>query len=377
MGQYSVLKKVFCDKARRFFDEMWKKLGQEIRAREPEIIRSPFKDTNNTSGEHKSTRLSPKQASYFMFIFSLNMLVFFGNVAVLFVMFSKSVDKKRKIDEIVDAIGLSSQFASLLCAILSCFIFSKLAYSVSSTCTHTLPKLYMKVNEASIITRARVMQAGQGQAEIVNVQGQEIVPQYGAIDANQADSINYLKDRRYITQDDIDKNNSLHLLKAIANWYTRLVHSTLHPFGTWFAVHWVLYTMSAFMSISYLIETIILELYGHEDADRQCHGEHTMACRLRLSYAFLFAINHCILFLYPCFRAASVTTAYTSMIKRVSRAEWGNVSLDDKENFISYLKLQDCTFKVSILCAKLSFGFYIAYFSIFVGIFGVILKLAL
>ena len=64
------------------------------------------------------------------------------------------------------------------------------------------------------------------------------------------------------------------------------------------------------------------------------------------------------------------------MIKMVSNAEWNNIPLDDKEKFINYMMIQDCTFKISILCAKLSFGFYIVYFSIFVGILGVILKLA-
>ena len=120
------------------------------------------------------------------------------------------------------------------------------------------------------------------------------------------------------------------------------------------------------------------ELYGQEAPDRNCHGEHLASCRLlRLAYVFLFAVEHCILFIYPCFHAASVTTGYTVMIKRVSNAEWNNIILDNKEKFINYLKIQDCTFKISILCAKLSFGFYTAYFSIFVGILGVTLKLAL
>ena len=65
------------------------------------------------------------------------------------------------------------------------------------------------------------------------------------------------------------------------------------------------------------------------------------------------------------------------MIKKVSNAEWQNIDPNDKEKFINYLKIQDCTFKISILCAKLSFGFYLAYISIFVGILGVTLKLAL
>ena len=274
-----------------------------------------------------------------MTILFLNNLVYCANVALLFAIFARSVDKNKKVYEIVDAIGLTFQFISQLCAILSCFIFSKLAYSVGNVCVTDLPKWYNQVD--------------------------------------RDENIQSLVDNGQITQEDVDTNSPLHLLKAIANWYGRMLHTTLHPFGTWFAVHWVLYTITAFMSISYLAETIILELYGQDSADKKCHGEHNLPCQLKLSYIFFFALDHCILFLYPCFRAASVTTAYASMIKKVSRAEWTTITSDDKEKFINYLKIKDCTFKISILCAKLSFGFYVAYFSIFVGIFGVVLKLAL
>ena len=65
------------------------------------------------------------------------------------------------------------------------------------------------------------------------------------------------------------------------------------------------------------------------------------------------------------------------MIKKVSNDHWINISADDKEKFLNYLKIQDCTFQISVLRAKLSFGFSVAYFSIFVGILGVTLKLAL
>ena len=372
--QYSFLR--WCRRVKKRCSTMLERCGEEPRQNDHDgVVRNPFNDNRH---EENSTWLSPKQALYFVGIFTLNISVYVGNVALLFIIYNRNVDKSKKKQEIIDGLGLAAQVASQLCAVLSCFIFSKLAYSVSTTCTHKLPKLYMKVNEASKITmtRAPALQGRQGQAEIANVQGEETVPHNSTVNAADAGIIQ-LRDGGYITEDDIKEKSSLHLLKAIANWYTRLVHSTLHPFGTWFAVHWVLYTVTAFMSISYLAEIIILELYGKESADTHCHGEHHLDCRLNLSYSFLFAVEHCILFLYPCFRAASVTTAYLSMIKKVSKAEWGKISLDDKEKFISYLKLQDCTFKISILCAKLSFGFQVAYFSIFVGLFGIILKIAL
>ena len=51
----------------------------------------------------------------------------------------------------IDVNGLTFQFASQLCAIFSCFKFSKVAYLVRSTCTQKLPELFNKVDEAANI----------------------------------------------------------------------------------------------------------------------------------------------------------------------------------------------------------------------------------
>ena len=374
-SQYSVCRDTFCKCCNSCMNSLWTYFGEEPRERSEGVLLSPFKD-DTSSGD---TKLAPKQATYFMTIFIFNLLVYGIDVALLFSIFAESVNKNLKIPEIVDGFGLASQFASQFCAILSCFIFSKLAYSVWNTCVHELPHLYTKVASAKLERNGR-LNSHQGEYEVQGVDEDEENVTY-VVDTRIQSLRNKdenVTGHKIFSDNDICKGSRLHLLKAIANWYSRMLHTTLHPFGTWFAVHWVLYTIAAFMSISYLAETIILELYGSEQPDKECHGERTMHCRLRLAYVFFFAVEHCILFLYPCFRAASVTSAYTSMIKKVSKAEWNNnISLDDKEKFISYLKIQDCTFKISILCAKLSFGFYIAYFSIFVGVFGVILKLAL
>lgn len=333
-SQYSVFTDCVCDKVKTCTRNFWESCGEKpCNETSTGILKSPFKDNDND----EASRLSPKQACYFVMIFTFNAFIYGGNVVLLFVIFQRGINKRQKGIEITDAIGLTSQFVSQLCAIFSCFIFSKVAYSIGSTCVDTLPDLFKNVG-------------GQEHQVLIN---------HGFTVPNDA------------------SENPLPLLKAIAKWYNDMLNRTLKPFGTWFAVHWVLYTLTAFMSISYVAETIILELYGTESADKKCHGETKLSCRLKLAYVFLFAIEHCILFLYPCFRAASVTTAYTSMIKRVSNDEWVHISADIKEKFLNYLKIQDCTFKISILCAKLSFGFNVAYFSIFVGILGVTLKLAL
>ena len=343
-SQYSVFKDIICDKCKDRTRSMWGKCGENLAEMSLGVLKSPFKDDSNRL---EASRLSPKQACYYMVIFLLNMLIYCGNVALLFIIFGRSVDERQKTQESIDALGLTFQFVSQLCAIFSCFIFSKVAYSVGSTCVNKLPELFQLIDR------------GENQS---------------LIDSTYIDP----EDEDYTANDRGGRGqNKVYLLKMIVKWYNSMLNTTLNPFGTWFAVHWVLYTITAFMSISYVAETIILELYGKEDADVKCHGETHLSCRLKLAYVFLFAIEHCILFLYPCFRAASVTTAYTAMIKKVSNDHWVNISADDKEKFLNYLKIQDCTFRISVLCAKLSFGFNVAYFSIFVGILGVTLKLAL
>ena len=161
------------------------------------------------------------------------------------------------------------------------------------------------------------------------------------------------------------------ILKKMDQKYTKMVKKSLEPYGTWFAVHWVLYTLTAFMSIAYFAETVTQELYGGI-----CHHEHTEICRLNLAFILLFTLEHCILFLYPCFRAASVTAARGVLIRKVSEASWNHIPHTAKDSFIKYLENHRSGFKVTILCTQIDFGYNIAYISIFVGIFGVILKLS-
>ena len=118
--------------------------------------------------------------------------------------------------------GLTLQFVSQLCAIFSCFIFSKVAYSVGSTCVNKLPKLFQLIDREENLS---------------------------LIDSAYIDP----EDEDYTTEDrGREGQNKVYLLKMIVKWYNIMLNTTLNPFGTWFAVHWVLYTITAFMSISYV-----------------------------------------------------------------------------------------------------------------------------
>ena len=164
------------------------------------------------------------------------------------------------------------------------------------------------------------------------------------------------------------------VLSSIDRLYSFILKDSLQPYGTWFAIHWLTYTLTAFLSVAYVIQAVLMELY---DDKKGCHGEHNVECRLSLAYIMLFSASHCLLFLYPCFRAAAVTSTRNVLIRKVSAAYWPEVPLEQKQAFIQYLKDHNCTFKVSIMCAQIDFGFNITFFSIFVGIMGVVLKLSL
>ena len=144
------------------------------------------------------------------------------------------------------------------------------------------------------------------------------------------------------------------------------VKSSIDPYGTWFAYHGVLYTLTVFMSISYFAEAVIENFNGYDH--QSCFSPHNTTGALDLVYIGLFMLEHCVLFLYPCFRAASVSAARSTLIKNVSRAEWNHIPLLEKESFCTYLNNQKCEFTISILCAKISFGFSMAYISIFLRV---------
>lgn len=285
-----------------------------------------------------SALITPEQSGYFQLIFWINFLIYTSSVVLFFILLAGRIDSDGSVLEVIDIIGLVGQFVSQFCAILSCFIFSKVAYAVSNRCLDFSKCIFPQVD----------------------------------IPKNEGNEWVHLIDRYFKNDDNPEAVSHLMILKKMDQVYAKIVKNSLGPYGTWFAIHWVLYTVTAFMSIAYVADIIEMELYTPE----KCHYEGTVDCRLALSYSICFALEHCVLFLYPCFRAASVTKARSSLIKSVSKAEWRNVPPEDKNAFVAYLKDQNCNFKVSILCANLSFGFNMAYISIFIGILGVILKIS-
>ena len=296
------------------------------------------------STQYLSSLLSPKQCFYFQIVFLFNLCVFAVSVGIYITIYSHSIGSDLNSDTLLkrfDLAGLIAQFVSQFAALISCFIFSKVAYAVSNRCMDFTRCVFLVAN--------------------IEKDG----PEWKTLTAKLEPELEKIQDI-----------NHLAVLKAMDRKYTLLLKNSLYPYGTWFTIHWVLYTLTAFMSIAYVTDLIINERYGSRDKNVNCSWDKDPDCLLKLVHSIFFAVFHCTLFLYPCFRAASVTKARKNMIKSVSKARWQHVPATEKEAFITYLKDQNASFKISILCARLTFGFELAYLSIVVGVFGVVIKLS-
>ena len=212
--------------------------------------------------------------------------------------------------------GFSMYMYSLFCTIASCFIFSKLAYSVAERC--------LKLGNSMIVA--------------------------------------------------LNNNNNVDfpsLMEADDN-FTQQAQATLNWFEYWFTVHWVFYTVTSYLSITLFLNMLLRYIQAglNTPPDSAVGFSHE-----ELWITGIFTLSHCLLFLYPCFKAATVTLSRETMIKKVSKnlqnVERGTI----EQIFIQYLKNKKYGFRISFFCARLRFSFNVAYISIFIGLLGVLTKI--
>ena len=251
----------------------------------------------------------------FMILLVLNFVFIFGSAAIFIAIMWKKINWHVGAMMVLDIFGLASDIVSWVCSLLGCFIFSKVAYDVAHKCR---VELYNDLTETP--------------------------------------------------------DRSLEDLIAIDQRYIKTMRASLVPFSYWFAVHWLAYCLTTFLCISYVVQNIQHDMYVPES---KCYKEPDHTCRLILTYHILYAIGHAILFLYPCFRAAAVTSVRANLIRRITRENWNMNNLCKRQAFLHYLQGEDCSFKVNILCTSITFGSNLAYFSIFTGIMTVALRIAL
>ena len=274
------------------------------------LLINPFFNGKHNSKDFKPAILHAKQLLCFYAVFFTNLLLYAGNVGTLLAIVVIEINKKTiKWESIyyIDYIGLSAQLASQYCAIISCFLFSKVAYAVTLHCHNQLEK-YQRI-----------------------------------IDQN------------------LPENETLRRLEEMDTEYVDLCNESMKPYRFWFAVHWFMYAITAFMSVAYLVDTVI------EYKQHFTQNYHYLI----ILYVLLFTLEHTVLFMYPCFRAASILEARNTLIYRVTKQQWPPVI---KSRFLQFMKEQRCGFVLSLLCVRIEFGFNIAYISIFIGIIGIVVR---
>ena len=309
------------------FHKWFRNLDLQNRAPENEethTILNPFLHEKEDDGDdYQKVVLYAKQICCFYLIFFLSIALFAANVTIFFVIaHAQNIEKDAPDDnkkyqghEYIIYVGLAALFSSQYCAIISCFIFSKVTYAVTIKCSKQIEEYktcIQRVEETS---------------KILHLQN---------------------RDREFV----------------------KLSKRSMKPYRFWFAVHWFLYAVTAFVSLAYLTEMIIKLLYGYLGQD--CQND-TM-CYLRIVFESLFTLQHMILFLYPCVRAASILESRKSLIEKFSNEDI-DISTALKFNFLQYMKEQRCGFMLSVFCARVEFGFNVAYLSVFLGLLGIVFKL--
>ena len=288
----------------------------------------PFHQEGEREGpEYKKAILHAQQMCCFYFIFILSVLLFSASVGVLIWILNKengihkdNITKHRvnefELHRVIDYLGIAAILCTQYCAIISCFIFSKIAYAVTIECSAVMKQfksiIIQNTNEDTMITQLH-------------------------------------------TEDEA---------------FQKLSTKSMRPFRFWFTIHWFFYAVTAFASLAYLAETITERLYG---ALRHCDT----TCDMTIVFIFLFTLVNIVLFLYPCFRAASILDTRNSLIKKFCNESNGNLSMEQKLIFVEYMKQRKCGFILTIFCTRIEFGFNIAYISIFLGLLSIVIKFTL
>ena len=256
------------------------------------------------------------------------MILYFGSLAIFLIIIINRVTIDDMTNKSIDITGLLFQSLSRFCTIQSCFIFSKVAYAVSNRC-HDLLGEFVKTDvsgEREDFLNSQYIQELLGQDIVTDLQRR------GGNDYKEA-----LKKARFAA------------LKKIDDKFITKMKASLDQYGHWFAIHWILYTITTFMSIEFLAETYDLYVYSpHEVSWLHDHRK-----RNSFIYIVLFTLEHTFLFIYPCFRASQITSSRENLIKRFSEHQWNHIPLSVQSYFIEYLKTQNFGFKIVFLCIRL------------------------
>ena len=238
-------------------------------------------------------------------------------------------------------------------AIHICFIFSKVIY-IATNKLEQISESLDKVNQEP------------SKFEISN----ELKYEMSEENQNDLEALKAL-----VKSGDNDKRDKgqYYLLQIIYQSFVEKVKPTLNLLGYWFIAHWLLHALTTVLLSAVIIE-MIMDFFRYKvtkENDEMLNGEDgVLLIIFHLVYIFFFALEHTYLFVYPCFRAASIAAARVKLINKIFKKRWDHISLNVNTRFIQYLTSHDFAFKVSIFCFKHSFGLSMACVSLIFALYG-------
>ena len=302
-----------------------------------------------------STELKDTEQKYF-YGFLIANIVFLLAAFILFVsvQYSKEIrplsknENKTNLYEKVEIASVVTFFYSHWCTVISCFIFAKLMYGIQK-------KLQQKTKAAQKLLKGNL-------SEVIT------------------------NDKKFI----------------------ECATKTLHIFQLWFFVHWVFYIITSFLTIALSIEAILLLIRATQHHIQD--GVHFSDYEIIL--LVLLSVSNVLMFIYPCFRAGSITRARKKFIRHIIKeysenkysknehsknepsknepsknepsknepsknehSENKKNYKDDMDLFIKYLQSSNFGFRLYVGCTYIPFNLNVAYTSILIGAFGIVLSI--
>ena len=310
-----------------------------------DAVISPFEDNKNTS-----TVLTSDQSLCFYCNYFIALLL----LGVCFVSLYFGACEYRMhwcLTNEVHLISFVFRLVSQFCTIHSCFIFSKIVYIVTGQLDQILKNMD-KVNDE----RNKLLNKPELQC-------------YFNVENEPVDIKKLLQSPGKANQE----RGCYYLLRNIDGKFIDCVKPILDLFGYWFILHWVLYGLSTVLLSASVVE-LVVDVFKPSPMDKVVPIEDKDLKKVYIVYVVFYTLEHAYLFVYPCFRAASIAAAREKLIFDVSKRYWEHIPFEIEGKFLQYLGIQNFSFKAPILCANVSFGFNWAFVSLFIAVCGGFIK---
>ena len=312
---------------------------------------SPFKDKDQPTGD---------QAVFFCLNYFLSISVWFVYMIASIVYAILVESKSHCTINVLNLVWYVLHACFHFIAIHSCFMFSKV--------------IYIATNKLERISESLDQVDKKPASIIISEELKDKMPE------RDREVLIYLNDiKKWLESNDKDKRDKeqFRSLQSIYQSFVEKVNPTLNLLGYWFIAHWLLHALTTVLLSAVIIETFAYSLrYEVIKVDEMLNiKDDGLLKDFYLVYLIFFALEHAYLFLYPCFRAASIAATRVKLMNKIFKKQWNHISLNVNAHFVQYLATHDFAFKVPIFCAEISFGASMACVSLIFALYGGLITL--